>query len=108
MAGRAAAARFRVICHLLDRLQIIFAHDALDFLVRHAEAFTDDAAFVFGLIFIAFAAIDRNRFLQRFFSHDGAVHFFFRQAAEIRGDLLIRDVACFVKRHPFNHLRQRG
>ena len=69
---------------------------------------------IFGILFDFLIGFSVSGFvvgdccLESFHAHDGAVHFFFREAAEELDDVLVCDFGGFVERHAFDQLDRKS
>ena len=105
VATRAAAAGLGVVGDVLDRREPIGRDDLIDQTGVNAETTADQFALVvvFGQ---SFTPIVGNGRLERLATHHRAVHLLGRQAVEVVGDVLVRDLQGIVEGHPLDDLGQ--
>jgi hypothetical protein len=103
VASAASAACLAVVCNLLDGGEVVFLYYSFDFIFSDAEAGADDFSFEF-VFFCAAAFVVFDGGFERFSSHNRAVHFLLRQAAEVVGDIPVGDFCGLVDGHTFNEL----
>jgi hypothetical protein len=89
MALLAAAACLGVVGDILDGLEAVFPHRALDLPVRDPEALANDLTFD---DLVGLSQVAGDGFFQCLAAHHRAVHLLLRQTPQVAGDVVVGDL----------------